>query len=80
MLPAGQAAASPEANPAALLAPAALAELCRVAQRLEAALGGPQDVEFAQDAAGKLWLVQTWRSGQQIQVDGRTGEVVVLGE
>jgi pyruvate,water dikinase len=43
----------------ALLTPAALAELYRYAQRLETALGGPQDVEFAQDEAGNMWLVQT---------------------
>jgi phosphohistidine swiveling domain-containing protein len=50
----------PEASPElALLAPATLAELYRLGQHLEAALGGPQDVEFAQDEAGKLWLVQT---------------------
>ncbi len=30
----------------------------RYAQRLETARGGPQDVEFAQDEAGKTWLVQ----------------------
>ena len=47
------------AGPAtALLAPAALAELYGLGQRLEAALGGPQDVEFAQDPAGQIWLVQ----------------------
>lgn len=42
-----------------LLNSGVLAELYDVAQRLEAAHGGPQDVEFAQDEAGKLWLVQT---------------------
>ncbi|MBJ6145534.1 PEP/pyruvate-binding domain-containing protein [Hymenobacter sp. BT559] len=46
------------ATPAALLTPATLAELYRLGQRLEAALGGPQDIEFAQDQAGRLWLVQ----------------------
>ena len=42
-----------------VLQPAALAELYGFAQHLETALGGPQDVEFAQDEAGKIWLVQT---------------------
>ncbi len=42
-----------------LLAPTALADLYRYAQRLETALGGPQDVEFAQDETGQMWLVQT---------------------
>ena len=41
-----------------LLNPAALQELYCLGQRLEAALGGPQDIEFAQDQAGRLWLVQ----------------------
>ncbi len=44
---------------AALLSAAALAELYQLGQRLEVALGGPQDVEFAQDEAGRIWLVQT---------------------
>ena len=52
------AGAEPE-RPAALLSPSALAELYHLGQYLEAALGGPQDVEFAQDQAGHLWLVQT---------------------
>ncbi|RZK56715.1 MAG: phosphoenolpyruvate synthase, partial [Hymenobacter sp.] len=43
---------------AVLLSPSALAELYHLGQYLEAALGGPQDVEFAQDQAGHLWLVQ----------------------
>ena len=46
------------ARPTPLLSPDALAELHRLSQQLEAALGHPQDVEFAQDAAGRLWLVQ----------------------
>jgi phosphohistidine swiveling domain-containing protein len=46
-------AAQPE-----LLNSAALQELYRFGQRLETALGGPQDIEFAQDQAGQLWLVQ----------------------
>jgi hypothetical protein len=45
--------------PAALLTPASLADLYRFGQHLETALGGPQDVEFAQDEAGAMWLVQT---------------------
>jgi len=54
-------AAAPVAAPTVptpLLSPDALAELHRLSQQLEAALGQPQDVEFAQDAAGRLWLVQ----------------------
>jgi phosphohistidine swiveling domain-containing protein len=35
-----------------------LIELYRLGQRLETALGGPQDIEFAQDETGQLWLVQ----------------------
>ena len=42
-----------------LSSPAALTELYHFAQRLETALGSPQDIEFAQDEAGKIWLVQT---------------------
>jgi phosphohistidine swiveling domain-containing protein len=42
----------------ALLAPDTLAELWQISQLLEKELRGPQDVEFAQDQAGKLWLVQ----------------------
>jgi pyruvate,water dikinase len=45
-------------TPAALLTPTTLDELYRLGQHLEAALGGPQDIEFAQDQAGRLWLVQ----------------------
>ncbi len=51
-------AAAAPAGPTPLLSPQALAELHRLSQQLEAALGQPQDVEFAQDAAGGLWLVQ----------------------
>jgi len=51
-------AAPPPGAPTPLLSPDALAELHRLSQQLEAALGQPQDVEFAQDAAGRLWLVQ----------------------
>lgn len=43
---------------ATLLVPATLTELWQVSQRLEKELGGPQDVEFALDQKGKLWLVQ----------------------
>jgi pyruvate,water dikinase len=43
---------------AGLLSSTDLQGLCSLGQRLEAALGGPQDVEFAQDQAGRLWLVQ----------------------
>jgi phosphohistidine swiveling domain-containing protein len=42
----------------ALLDSAALQALYRLGQRLEMALGGPQDIEFAQDQADQLWLVQ----------------------
>jgi len=51
-------AAPPPGGPTPLLSPDALAELHCLSQQLEAALGQPQDVEFAQDAAGRLWLVQ----------------------
>ncbi|MFD1874785.1 PEP/pyruvate-binding domain-containing protein [Hymenobacter bucti] len=53
------AVASPAAvATATLLSTITLAELYHLGQRLEAALGGPQDIEFAQDEAGRLWLVQ----------------------
>jgi pyruvate,water dikinase len=42
----------------ALLDASTLKELYCLCQRLETALGGPQDIEFAQDEAGQLWLVQ----------------------
>lgn len=35
-----------------------LLELCRVGLGVERALGGPQDVEWAQDRAGRFWVVQ----------------------
>ncbi|GAB3839650.1 PEP/pyruvate-binding domain-containing protein [Hymenobacter jeollabukensis] len=40
------------------LGAAQLAELFDIGQRLEAAFGGPQDVEFVVDAAGAVWVVQ----------------------
>ncbi|MFD2784511.1 PEP/pyruvate-binding domain-containing protein [Hymenobacter rubripertinctus] len=40
------------------LAPAQLAELFAVGQRLEQAFGGPQDVEFVVDEHQQLWVVQ----------------------
>jgi phosphohistidine swiveling domain-containing protein len=43
----------------ALLNPTALRELYHFSQQLERELGQPQDIEFAQDKAGKIWLVQT---------------------
>lgn len=36
-----------------------LAELQRVGRRIERAAGTPQDIEFAFDAAGTLWLLQS---------------------
>jgi phosphohistidine swiveling domain-containing protein len=55
----GSAHADAETECHSVLQPAALAELYGFAQHLETALVGPQDVEFAQDEAGKMWLVQT---------------------
>lgn len=52
-------AASIAASPEQLLSPAALRELYHYSQQLETTLGQPQDIEFAQDEAGKIWLVQT---------------------
>ncbi|MCC3160438.1 hypothetical protein LJ737_24590 [Hymenobacter sp. 15J16-1T3B] len=40
------------------LSEAQLTALFGLGQRLEAELGGPQDVEFVVDAAGALWVVQ----------------------
>lgn len=34
-------------------------ELARTAVRLEGAFGGPQDIEWARDSQGKLWIVQS---------------------
>ena len=48
-----------QAPPAGLLDAPALAHLHALSQQLEQALGHPQDVEWAQDAGGQLWLVQT---------------------
>lgn len=42
-----------------LLSPAALRELYHFSQTLETELGQPQDIEFAQEEAGEIWLVQT---------------------
>lgn len=47
-----------EAGAAPCLTVAQVAELFGIGQRLEAALGGPQDVEFVVDAAGAVWVVQ----------------------
>jgi pyruvate,water dikinase len=55
----GSARPDAETDYHSVLQPAALADLYRFGQRLETALGGPQDVEFAQDETGKMWLVQT---------------------
>ncbi len=56
--PAAVAAEVATADQPDLLDTTTLGELYRLGQRLEVALGGPQDVEFAQDQAGQLWLVQ----------------------
>lgn len=37
----------------------AIRELATVGRRIEAALGSPQDVEFAIDRAGRVWIVQS---------------------
>jgi len=42
-----------------LLSSATLRELYHFSQQLETELGQPQDIEFAQEEAGKIWLVQT---------------------
>ncbi|MGI4762394.1 MAG: PEP/pyruvate-binding domain-containing protein [Janthinobacterium lividum] len=52
-------AAEEVASPETLLSAAALRELYYFSQQLETTLGQPQDIEFAQDEAGKIWLVQT---------------------
>ncbi|MFZ5479720.1 MAG: PEP/pyruvate-binding domain-containing protein [Myxococcota bacterium] len=36
-----------------------LFELCRLGLRLEREVGGPQDVEWAQDRAGRFWVLQS---------------------
>ncbi|WP_424346785.1 PEP/pyruvate-binding domain-containing protein [Kocuria sp. CH-021] len=41
------------------LSPGQLRELQQAGQRVQRALGGPQDVEFAYDAEGALWLLQS---------------------
>ncbi|MFE7628862.1 PEP/pyruvate-binding domain-containing protein [Kocuria sp. NPDC057446] len=41
------------------LSPDRLRELQRTGQRVQRALGGPQDIEFAYDADGTLWLLQS---------------------
>jgi phosphohistidine swiveling domain-containing protein len=56
--PAVAAAEVATADQPELLDSATLEELYHLGQRLETALGGPQDIEFAQDQAGQLWLVQ----------------------
>jgi len=42
----------------ATLTPHDLRRLCRLGLRVEAHLGAPQDVEWAQDASGRLWVLQ----------------------
>jgi rifampicin phosphotransferase len=42
-----------------LFSPARLAELARLATKLEEGLGGPQDVEWAIDRSGLLYIVQS---------------------
>ncbi|MDI3331894.1 MAG: PEP/pyruvate-binding domain-containing protein [Micrococcus sp.] len=55
----------PEAGPIPLdqhhgcLSPARLRELRLAGQRVQRALGSPQDIEFAYDAHGTLWLLQS---------------------
>jgi len=55
--------ASPEpaslADDAALFKPALMAALAAHARRLEGRLGGPQDIEWTVDSAGRLFLVQS---------------------
>ncbi len=41
------------------LPPSALRRVCRLGLRVEAHLGTPQDVEWALDQAGRLWLLQS---------------------
>jgi phosphohistidine swiveling domain-containing protein len=41
------------------LSPDQLRELQRTGQRVQRALGSPQDIEFAYDAEGTLWLLQS---------------------
>ncbi|MEX5303925.1 PEP/pyruvate-binding domain-containing protein [Kocuria sabuli] len=41
------------------LSPDQLRELQQTGQRVQRALGGPQDIEFAYDAEGTLWLLQS---------------------
>jgi len=41
------------------LSPAQLRELRQAGQRVQRALGSPQDIEFAYDADGTLWLLQS---------------------
>jgi phosphohistidine swiveling domain-containing protein len=60
------AALADAASPDALLSAAALRELYQFSQQLETMLGQPQDIEFAQDEAGKIWLVQTRQLTQPV--------------
>ncbi|MFI6514299.1 PEP/pyruvate-binding domain-containing protein [Spirillospora sp. NPDC050679] len=46
-------------GPGGPLARAQLRELARLAARAAAVFGGPQDIEFAFDAEGRLWLLQS---------------------
>jgi pyruvate,water dikinase len=48
----------PDGSATPCLADAQLAELARLGQRVEAHYGNPQDLEFAFDQAGTLWLLQ----------------------
>lgn len=50
---------SPELAAAFVLTEAELAQLADLARRLESHYGRPQDAEWAIDAAGALWLVQS---------------------
>ncbi len=51
-----------------------LYDLCRLGLRAESVLGGPQDVEWAQDRAGRFWVVQSRpiTTRQELPRGGRT--------
>ncbi|MFN7146353.1 MAG: PEP/pyruvate-binding domain-containing protein, partial [Myxococcota bacterium] len=51
-----------------------LFSLCRLGLRAESVLGGPQDVEWAQDRAGRFWVVQSRpiTTRQELPRGGRT--------
>ncbi len=51
-----------------------LFDLCRLGLRAESVLGGPQDVEWVQDRAGRFWVVQSRpiTTHQELPRGGRT--------